>query len=244
MTRAAEDLPPPPLPPPQPLGPLEDVDQEELSRRELAWLRREAERLQRSVAARRAAGGGAALEAKATSSQLPPASPKLREEARARTESRQEPRGKPGSSEEWLQREEAWIRRDIELHVPPASRARLACRAAASASSSPAAPGAATSAEEERRTPQASAGTEEERRRPREQQQKRRETRGGGGGSGAMETELEAAAREANVSMEALSQARLSLRDRVPEEAIDRELPWILRDIAVGRSLAAARSHE
>eukprot|EP00928_Gymnodinium_smaydae_P019924 TRINITY_DN1767_c0_g4_i1.p2 TRINITY_DN1767_c0_g4~~TRINITY_DN1767_c0_g4_i1.p2 ORF type:complete len:125 (+),score=37.99 TRINITY_DN1767_c0_g4_i1:128-502(+) len=47
---------------------------------------------------------------------------------------------------------------------------------------------------------------------------------------------------EASLSSEELERLKESLRGTVPEAVIDRELPWILKDVEAGKRLIASRS--
>lgn len=48
---------------------------------------------------------------------------------------------------------------------------------------------------------------------------------------------LRAAALEAGLPEGTVAEVKAKLRGEIPEDVMDRELPWILRDIAVGRKL-------
>eukprot|EP00927_Polykrikos_kofoidii_P027022 TRINITY_DN23927_c0_g1_i2.p1 TRINITY_DN23927_c0_g1~~TRINITY_DN23927_c0_g1_i2.p1 ORF type:complete len:716 (-),score=96.77 TRINITY_DN23927_c0_g1_i2:230-2119(-) len=257
---------------------LEGVDQEDLRKREAAWIQKEAERMHRVVVGRMKATASlptdSTLSLSTSHISVSPSATSASHDNHL-GDSEGHVRRKPMSPEERDQREEEWIKRDIDLHVPPSSQARFACRARSLPLDPPVQHSHAVDPWHRGSNASIDADEAEElsdaaRRRvdiapvdnsildvrplrskvadePRSEEAhvalaNRNESINEPNRLAIDDADkLAAVARDANLSMEAVLEARLSLRDRVPEEVIDRELPWILRDIAIGRRSAELR---
>jgi len=288
---------------------------EERERRERLWTLREAQRLKLSAQKRAAASlamdavgedahrGQAGPAVATTLTALPSdaqvqqrrpgplvASPAEKAQDTLVPRPKSQGRGRPVSREERERREEEWILRDVELHVPQDLRSRLACSPPGTASPpreetaeqlddssevlpTPGPQNDSVSDGDEESMPAMSLEEQEELEYVRREVEKARQSVAEGRrpaalaslgtsplpsqqpeptpGPSTTETvpsvkeqsrqpltgEVLTAAREAGISESRIDEVRASLRDAIPDEAMDRELPWILRDIAVGRKL-------
>lgn len=234
----------------------------ERERREQLWIQREAERLRRTATARlmskeepqSASPSPQTLQpvkGQATDQSVPTLLP-----GRSTTDaSRHVRRGPRLTPEERERREEEWIRHDVELHVPKNMRPRSCSPPNPTVATKPLA--AAANVAEQASQPTANrkevpdAMMKEAKALP---QKGAKATISQTGSPGAARPHqpsksstasvtsmaaLEAAALEAGLPADAPAEVKRKLRSEIPEEVIDRELPWILRDIAVGRRLSS-----